>query len=109
MRPDLSAKPGLLRSGGTSRGAASGSLTESDSLLLTDPDETVPDVSITIQPFGDGKQWIEERLQEPEARFRSMAGAALVPIWTSGTDKNCVYFNQPGPERSFSRSFGGFT
>jgi two-component system sensor kinase FixL len=41
------------------------------------------------------RQSAEETLRESENRFRAMADAAPVMIWTSGTDKLCEYFNQP--------------
>ncbi len=37
----------------------------------------------------------EQELRESEARFRLMADAAPVLIWTSGLDKGCTYFNRP--------------
>jgi PAS domain S-box-containing protein len=36
----------------------------------------------------------EEALRESEERFRLVANTAPVPIWMSGTDKLCNYFNQ---------------
>ncbi|HLW64666.1 MAG TPA: PAS domain S-box protein [Gemmataceae bacterium] len=36
----------------------------------------------------------EEALRESEKRFRVMADAAPVLIWTSGTDKLCTWFNK---------------
>ena len=37
----------------------------------------------------------ERALRESEARFRTMADAAPVLIWISGTDKLCTWFNKP--------------
>jgi PAS domain S-box-containing protein len=37
----------------------------------------------------------DEALRESEARFRLMADAAPVLIWTSGPDKRCTFFNVP--------------
>jgi PAS domain S-box-containing protein len=37
----------------------------------------------------------EEALRESEARFRIVADSAPVPIWMSGTDKLCTFFNKP--------------
>jgi PAS domain S-box-containing protein len=56
---------------------------------------TEPDVGGTIQQLGGPKQRIEARLRESEAWFRSMADSAPVLIWLAGTDKKCIYFNQP--------------
>src|SRR5947207_3692884 len=36
----------------------------------------------------------EEELRESEARFRTVADAAPVLIWMSGTDKLCTFFNK---------------
>jgi two-component system sensor kinase FixL len=36
----------------------------------------------------------EEKLRESEQRFRTMANAAPVMIWMSGTDKLCTFFNR---------------
>src|SRR5207248_8268213 len=36
----------------------------------------------------------EEELRESEARFRTVADAAPVLIWMSGTDKLCNFFNK---------------
>jgi two-component system sensor kinase FixL len=36
----------------------------------------------------------EEELRESEARFRTVANAAPVMIWMSGTDKLCIFFNK---------------
>ena len=36
----------------------------------------------------------EEELRESEARFRTVANAAPVMIWMSGTDKLCTFFNK---------------
>jgi PAS domain S-box-containing protein len=36
----------------------------------------------------------EEKLRESEDRFRTMANAAPVMIWMSGTDKLCTFFNK---------------
>jgi PAS domain S-box-containing protein len=41
------------------------------------------------------KKQIEEALAESEAHFRTLADNGQALIWTSGTDKNCNYFNQP--------------
>jgi PAS domain S-box-containing protein len=41
------------------------------------------------------RQRTEDALRESEARFRLMADAAPVMIWTSGPDKGCTYFNRP--------------
>jgi PAS domain S-box-containing protein len=56
---------------------------------------TEPDVGGTIQQLGGPKQRIEARLRESEAWFRSMADSAPVLIWLAGTDKKCIYLNQP--------------
>ncbi|MDO9106049.1 MAG: PAS domain S-box protein [Methylovulum sp.] len=40
------------------------------------------------------RKHFESALQESEARFRSVANAAPVLIWMSGTDKLCNWFNQ---------------
>jgi PAS domain S-box-containing protein len=40
-------------------------------------------------------QLSEASLQESEARFRIAADSAPVPIWMSGTDKLCTFFNKP--------------
>src|SRR6266487_4739697 len=37
----------------------------------------------------------EEELRESEARFRTIADAAPVLIWMSGSDKLCTFFNKP--------------
>lgn len=37
----------------------------------------------------------EEALRESEVRFRTLADSGTALIWTSGTDKNCDYFNKP--------------
>lgn len=37
----------------------------------------------------------DERLAESEARFRAIADAAPVMIWTTGTDGLCDYFSKP--------------
>jgi len=39
------------------------------------------------------RKQIEESLLESEARFRTLANAAPVMIWMSGTDKLCIFFN----------------
>jgi PAS domain S-box-containing protein len=36
----------------------------------------------------------EEELRESEERFHTMADAAPVLVWMSGTDKRCTYFNK---------------
>src|SRR5437667_11117085 len=36
----------------------------------------------------------EDALRESEARFRTVADAAPVMIWMSGTDKLCNFFNK---------------
>jgi formate hydrogenlyase transcriptional activator len=82
MPPDMSANSGRALRGRTCRHSASNPLTE-------------PDVGVTIQQPGDPKQRIEARLREREAWFRSMADSAPVLIWLAGTDKKCIYFNQP--------------
>ena len=41
------------------------------------------------------RQQAEAALRESEERFRLVANAAPVMIWTSGPDKLCTYFNQP--------------
>src|SRR5262249_2768906 len=82
MPPDLPANPGRALRGRTCRHSASNPLTE-------------PDAGGTIRQLGGPKQRIEARLRESEAWFRSMADSAPVLIWLAGTDKKCIYFNQP--------------
>src|SRR5579864_6575108 len=36
----------------------------------------------------------EERLEESESRFRTMADGAPVLLWMAGQDSNCTFFNQ---------------
>jgi PAS domain S-box-containing protein len=68
------------------------------------------DVSLTVSPVKDSSGKIigaskiardvteekkrQEALRESEIRFRTMADAAPMLIWESGTDKLCHYFNQ---------------
>jgi PAS domain S-box-containing protein len=37
---------------------------------------------------------IDEVLRESEVHFRNLANSGQALIWTSGTDKKCIYFNQ---------------
>ena len=41
------------------------------------------------------RQEAEEKLQESELHFRTLANSGQALIWTSGVDKKCNYFNQP--------------
>lgn len=38
---------------------------------------------------------VEEKLQESELHFRTLADSGQALIWTSGIDKKCNYFNKP--------------
>ncbi len=49
---------------------------------------------VTFYDITDRKQ-AQFALLESEQRFRTMADAAPVYIWLSGTDKLCYYFNKP--------------
>jgi two-component system, LuxR family, sensor kinase FixL len=51
----------------------------------------------------------EEELRESEGRFRTVADAAPVLIWMSGSDKLCTFFNKPWLEftgRSIEQEIG---
>ncbi len=68
------------------------------------------DISLTVSPVRDSSGKVIgaskiarditddkkrlEALRESEARFRTMADAAPMLIWESGTDRLCNYFNQ---------------
>jgi PAS domain S-box-containing protein len=68
------------------------------------------DISLTVSPVKDSSGKIigaskiarditedkkrQEALRESEMRFRTMADAAPMLIWESGTDQRCNYFNQ---------------
>lgn len=66
---------------------------EARAVPLLNPDGTVREWVGTLTDVHDRKQAVAA-LRESEARFRQMTDTAPVPVWMSGTDKLCDYFNR---------------
>jgi PAS domain S-box-containing protein len=62
-------------------------------LRVRERTEELAAVNRALQAYVDELKHAEQGVRESEERFRTMANAAPVMIWLSGTDKRCTYVN----------------